>query len=138
MKHFIGLDVGNVRIGVAIASVEARIARPYTTLSNNQAIFETINEIITDNDVIGVVVGLPRGMDGQMTAQTRAAVTFAESLKSAIAVPVHMQDETLTSKAAEAELEARKQPYRKEAIDALAATYILKDYLEEYPNAGKE
>ena len=75
------------------------------------------------------MVGLPRGLDGQRTAQTEEVEAFARGLGERFGLPVHMQDEAVTSKQAEAELEARGKPYGKGDIDALAATYILQDWL---------
>jgi len=75
------------------------------------------------------VVGLPRGMQGQHTAQTAEAEAFAKSLRAQSGLPVHMQDEAVTSKQAEDELKGRGKPYGKGDIDALAATYILQDWL---------
>jgi putative Holliday junction resolvase len=72
---------------------------------------------------------LPRGLDGQETTQTKIVEAFIYQLKSKIDLPIHIQDEAVTSKQAEAELQARGQGYNKEDIDALAATYILQDWL---------
>ena len=76
-----------------------------------------------------LVIGLPRGLEGQTTPQTEATQTFGSSLAEQLKLPVNWQDEALTSAQAEAELKARGKPYTKEAIDALSATYILEDYL---------
>lgn len=131
----LALDVGAQRIGVATANVIARIASPLVTIPNNESIANTIQRLIAENDVEMLVVGLPRGLDGQETAQTRTVRDFVSSLQQTIGdFPMQFQDEALTSRKAEEELEARGKPYQKGDIDALAATYILDDYLQE--NAG--
>jgi putative holliday junction resolvase len=68
-------------------------------------------------------------MDGQETQQTRDTERFVSLLRDKTGLTVHMQDEALTSQKAEAELQARHKPYQKGDVDALAATYILEDYL---------
>jgi len=131
----LALDVGAQRIGVATANVIARIASPLVTIPNNESIVETVQQLIAENDVEMLVVGLPRGLDGQETAQTQTVRDFVSNLQQTIGdFPMQFQDEALTSRKAEEELEARGKPYQKGDIDALAATYILDDYLQE--NAG--
>ena len=80
-----------------------------------------------------MVVGLPRNMHDQDTAQTAYVRRFAEGLRREIrTIAVEFQDEAETSRKAESELMARKKPYTKGDIDALAATYILQDYLDQH------
>jgi putative holliday junction resolvase len=123
------LDVGAKRIGVAIASSQARLARPMVTLENNQHTLEDIDKLIAAETVGEIVVGLPRNLDGEATGQTAETLEFSDQLRARFDIPVNFQDEALTSRKAEAELEQRGKPYNKEDIDALAATYILEDYL---------
>lgn len=128
-NSILGLDVGGKRVGVAVASLAARLPRPLVTLERSDGFFDELGDIIKTEGAEALVVGLPRGMEGQHTAQTGEAETFARSLGGRFGLPVHMQDEALTSKHAEAELEARGKPYVRGDIDALAATYILQDWL---------
>jgi putative Holliday junction resolvase len=130
-SSILALDVGGKRIGVAIASVEARLPRPLITLQHDDTLFPTLETIIEVEGVKRLVVGFPRGMQGQHTAQTTAIEDFVTELKQHVALPVVLQDEALTSKHAEDELRARGKPYQREDIDSLAATYILDDYLKE-------
>jgi|SRR5579884_677836 len=125
----LGLDFGDIRVGLAIATLTARLPRPLATLEFNNVFFDELRSIISQEQVREIVVGLPRGMEGQPTAQTATVQDFAAELKRRLKLPIHFQDEALTSKKAEAELHARGKPYRPTDIDALAATYILDDYL---------
>lgn len=129
IKNVLGLDVGDARIGVAVASTAAKIARPVTTISNDEAIMTKLKDLVNEHQAQALVVGLPRGLDGQNTAQTDKTQAFANQLKSDFNMPIYMQDEALTSKKAEEELKARNKPYAKVDIDALAATYILDDFM---------
>ena len=125
------LDVGEVRIGIAMNPPGVLIAQPFMTIDNDAKVNETIASLIRDNNVTKLVVGNPRNMQGNDTKQTRYVEGFVENLKSNIDVPVFMQDEALTSVKAEEELKDRKTAYEKGDIDSLAATYILQDYIEE-------
>jgi len=127
----LALDVGDKRVGVAVASLAARLPRPLTTLINDAQIWEELKKLAADEGVGQFVVGLPRGLEGQATAQTAAAQLFADELAEKLGVPVHLQDEAVTSRQAEAELEARGKPYERDDIDTLAAVYILQDWLDE-------
>lgn len=123
------LDVGEKRIGVAVASLAAAIASPRDTIDNDENAFSKLKQLAKDENVNEVIVGLPRDMKGNETAQTRISKEFARELKKHIDLKVHYQDESLTSVKAEEELMARGKPYAKADIDALAATYILEDWL---------
>lgn len=135
MQHptVLALDVGAKRIGVAMARVDVGIASPLMTITNDASVWQQLQALVSEQAVGALVVGLPRGLDGQETAQTREAKAFMAQLRAHLSLPVHAQDEAATSLKAEEELRARKKPYTKADIDALAATYILEDYL-----AGRE
>jgi len=130
-NNIMALDVGDVRIGVAVANGIARLPQPLTTLTNGPEVNNQIAQLIRDQDVSRLVVGLPRGLNGQETEQTRKVRDFVEQLKQQLTVGVHLQDEAATSIQAEAELEHGKKPYTKAEIDARAAVIILDDFLRE-------
>jgi putative holliday junction resolvase len=130
-QYIMALDYGASRIGVALASTIARLPRPHTTLITTPTVFTEISQLIAQEDVGLVVVGLPRTLDGGYSQQTHAAEAFARELATQVSVPVEMADETLTSVDAEAVLAGKK--HDKGAIDALAATYILDRYFSEHP-----
>ena len=124
------LDVGTRRIGIAVASREAALAQPLTALIQGEEFFRTLEQLIKKENVDTLVVGLPRGLDGQTTDQTRSVQDFTRDLRKHFKdITVYLQDEAVTSKQAEAELEARGKPYARGDVDALAATYILEDWL---------
>lgn len=131
-SSIVALDVGEKRIGVAIASVQALLPHPFTTLRRTDQILHDIVALLQEHRAAMVVLGLPRGMEGQETAQTRAVESFGRGLEENIQIPLYWQDEAVTSVAAEAELKARGKTFDKEEIDALAATYILEDFLRTH------
>jgi len=132
----LALDVGEKRIGVARANLIVRIPQPLTTIERGSGdVLQVIADLLKDHRASTLVLGLPRGLDGQETAQTRTVRAFGAELEARVGLPIHWQDEALTSNKAEAALNARKKPYAKGEVDALAATYILEDYLYDHPEA---
>src|SRR5690606_22334559 len=98
------LDVGSVRVGVAVARMDVRIPQPLTTLQRESDIWVSLDELIRQYEVAALVVGWPRGMEGQSTGQTKSTEAFVEELRQHAGLPVYLQDEALTSQKAESEL----------------------------------
>lgn len=128
-SNILALDVGQARVGVAIAGNLARLPRPLTTLKTSESLIEQIAEIVKTEDVSEVIVGLPRNLKGEDTEQTKSTREFAKQLEEQLPVNVHFQDEALTTKKAAAELREYKRIRPEITLDALAAVYILEDYL---------
>lgn len=129
-NNILALDVGSVRVGVAMARADVRIPVGLETLMRTADDFwEQLTQLISQHAIGCIVLGLPRGLDGQDTAQTRAIRDFAKELKQHTKLPISWQDEALTSIAAETLLTNAGKNFRKADIDALAACYILDDYL---------
>jgi putative Holliday junction resolvase len=129
----LALDYGDKRVGLALASLTAKIASPYTTLINDSNFYNNLKKIIEKESITAIIVGYPRGLDGQITDQTKKVDNFIESLKL-FRVKIISQDETLTSIKAENELQSRKKGFNKVEVDALAACYILEDWLNSLSN----
>ncbi len=130
ISNILSLDVGERRIGVAAANTIARLPRPVATVFNDEHLWENLENIIKTEQIDQIVVGLPRNMSGELTAQSQSIRLFMAEFSRHFTLPVTEQDETLTSRQAEAELEARGRHFSKADIDALAAVYILEDYLQ--------
>jgi len=129
----LALDYGDSRIGMATASVAARLPAPSDTLKTSDDSPQEIADYIEQNHVKALVIGLPRGLDGQETAQTGIVRAFGAKMAIYTTIPIFYQDEALTSHKALAELQDRGVRYTKEDVDALAATYILSDFLAAHP-----
>lgn len=129
IENLLALDIGEKRIGLAIADRAVSIARPLVTLENSDTVFDDIKKVVLENNVTLVVAGYPRGLEGQTTKQTKFVEDFVGRLEEVIDHEVVLQDEALTSVKAEKELASRKKPYAKGDVDSLAATYILDDYI---------
>lgn len=128
-KTVVALDVGSRRIGVAVATLDARLPRPLGALNHSAGIVGQICEMLREQKAVALVCGLPRGLNGQDTAQTDYVRDFMAQLEKEVSIPLYWIDEALTSKQAEEELKQRGATYTKGDVDALAACYILTDFL---------
>jgi len=128
--NIVCLDVGEKRIGVAVADTSVKIAVPYETIDVDGNEIAAIAKIVVMERADTIVVGYPRNQSGEATAQTAYVESFAAQLKD-IAPNIVFQDESLTSVHAEQQLASHKRPYSKADIDAQAAAIILQDYVEE-------
>lgn len=133
MGRVMALDVGDVRIGVALSDPMKIIASPFEsyTRHNDESDFLHFQEIITQNDVELVIVGLPLSMSGEENEQVKKTRIFVEELLKYIQIEIKFQDERLTSVSAnrvllEADMSRKK---RKTVVDKVAATFILSSYL---------
>ncbi len=127
--NLVCLDVGEKRIGVAVADTGVRIAIPFDTVLVDGNEIESIARIVVSQNSDTLVIGYPRNQSGETTAQTAFVEEFAAKLTD-IATHIVFQDESLTSVIAEQQLIAHKAPYTKADIDAQAAAIILQDYVE--------
>ena len=128
-KNILALDVGDRRVGVALADSQIKIAVPYGYLERSDKIIQQITELMLDHDIDTLVIGYPRNQSGEATKQTELVEQFAEELAEIeIDADLVFQDESLSSVEAERRLGRVKD---KGEIDAEAASIILQDYLEQ-------
>lgn len=131
--RWLGLDYGDKKIGVALSDEFGWTAQGLEVISNKDAatVLAQIARIVEQHEVSGFVVGLPKNMNGSVGPRAEICITFAESLREAFNLPVHLWDERLTTVSAERTLieadVSRKK--RKLVIDKLAASLILQGYL---------
>lgn len=129
VRNFLALDVGERRIGVALADSGVKIAVPFDWLENDDKIIEKITELAIDHDIDEIIIGYPRNQSGEPTKQTQYVEDFAKRLAEIdLDVEIKFQDESLTSVQAEQRLGSNLKD--KGQIDAEAASIILQDYLE--------
>jgi putative Holliday junction resolvase len=132
--RFLGLDVGDVRIGVALSDETATLASGLPTLTRvgPRKDVRAIARIVREQEVAEVVVGMPWRLDGTAGSQAEKVMAFAEALRRGMKVPVSLWDERLTSVAADALLAEAgvRRKDRKEKIDRAAAVLILQGYLD--------
>lgn len=130
----LGIDFGLKRVGLAVSDRTGTLVSPYRTIerTTRDRLFDELTEIIVEEAIEAIVVGLPLSLDGEDTMTTRQARNFAQSLGRRTDVPIHMMDERLTSAQAEEELNAAnlRGKKRKMALDSQAAVVILRSWLE--------
>lgn len=131
MSSLLALDIGEKRTGVAVAREPIYLAHPLTTVSTDELV-SYLADAFREHDITTLIVGYPRNQSGESTKQSRFVKKMVDKFHLPEDIAVVFQDESLTSVKAEAELEARKKPFRKEEVDALAATFILEDYVKEH------
>jgi putative holliday junction resolvase len=133
------LDVGGRRIGVALSDSTRVLASPLTTLraEPRPRVIGEIAALVARHEVAEMVVGLPLTLSGEIGPQAKLVQAFAEELRAALAVPLHMFDERLTSVAADRMMQELgiKPDRRRERIDEVAASIILQDFLDSQRNS---
>lgn len=138
----VGIDVGSVRIGVAVTDPTGTIALPRTTVKHSPygEHFDEIADIIDEVHAIEVVVGYPRHLSGAAGASARFARRFARELGEIVNGPrICLLDERLTTHQAHTDLAAMgiDNRARHDKVDQLAAAIILEHALELETNTGK-
>ena len=126
--NLLAIDVGERRVGVAIANSLARLSSPLTTLINNDNLHELIKELVEKNNITELVIGLPRNLNGYDTKQTEYVRNFSKQLEN-LNLPIYLEDEALSSVRAKDMLEKSKKNYSKADVDSQAACYILDDFM---------
>lgn len=131
MGRLLGLDYGTRRVGVAISDSSRIIATPYTVLPAEGAV-EGIVGILTEEDVDGIIVGLPVSLSGDEGASAVAARSFAAEVATRTGLPVELVDERFTTKVAEDALIAGgvRRAKRRDIRDKMAATVMLQGHLD--------
>ncbi len=134
--RYLAIDYGSRRLGLAMCDPEQTLVSPLCRLHHDpgrphQSISQ-IQKLIAEHRVEALVVGLPLNMDSSEGEQARQTRVFADQLRRVIDLPLHFQDERLSSAAADELLDQMDltSKQRKERRDALAACDILQDFLD--------
>lgn len=135
MGVLLGLDIGDIRIGVALSDELGVAAHPLCTLTrkNRKVDLIAISDLVSIHKVERVVIGLPISLDGSIGPQAEKIQKFAKRLAQVIDIPIEFQDERFTTAEAEEVLRAlnKDTEEQKELIDEVAAVIILTDYLNQ-------
>lgn len=134
MGRILALDVGDVRIGIALSDLLKIIATPYATYARKSAAVDIryICDLIKEKEVELICCGLPIMLDGSDSIQTTKVRQFIQQLQNIVKIPIVFTDERLSTYSAEqALLESNmSRQKRKEVIDKVAAAIILQQYLD--------
>lgn len=134
LTRLLGIDLGTKTIGLALSDAGRAIASPLETLARSKftADAEALRALAAQHAIGGIVIGLPLKLDGTESPRSQSTRAFATNLAKALALPVLLWDERLSTVAVErALLEAdMSRAKRAERIDKLAAAYILQGALD--------
>jgi putative Holliday junction resolvase len=138
----LAIDVGTVRIGLAVSDPDSIVSTPLPALVRSKLLVESLQEIlslISENGVIEVYVGDPLSLSGVETASTQDARKFALQLAELTSVPVRLVDERLTTVTASAKLRlsGKNAKAAKSLIDSASAVEILEQALNVSKQSGR-
>ncbi len=132
--RILGIDYGTRRIGVAVSDPTQLIARGVATLPNDERMMEQLMAIITREEVVAIVVGMPYSADGGKGQKAREVEAFIERLKKHTRLDVTTWDESYSSVQAHRVLIeigiGKKKRREKERVDTMAARLMLQEYLD--------
>lgn len=128
MKKYLGIDYGSSKIGLAISNSEDKFCLPYKILSED-SFWSEIEDIIESEQIDELVLGFPKNMQNEDTKQTEIVRTFSEKIKDKLNLPVHLEDERMTSMMGAKMIRSHGQKTKKQD-DSAAATIILDSFIK--------
>ena len=131
--RYLAIDYGDKRTGLAICDAAETIASPLTVIHGQKELLKKITDTVETEKVEAIVLGLPLNMDDSQGPQAKLVLKFADQLKAHIDIPIHFQDERLSTFGAEEKLAAADftRGKKKKRLDAVAAAEILDAFLEQ-------
>lgn len=128
----VGIDYGDVRVGVAISDMESILVSPLCTLKNDEQLISNLAKIIKEHEAIYVAIGSPIHLSGEASGKSTAVAEFAKTLKNHISSQIYLIDERLTSKSAAEQLHqvGIRSKEGRAIIDQIAAVNILNQALQ--------
>jgi putative holliday junction resolvase len=134
ISRLMALDIGDARIGLALSDPLRILASPFKILTRTDTVkdIQTILALAKENDVTGLIAGLPVNMDGTQGGQAQKVKDFVKELKLQTQLPVTLKDERLTTVEAKNALKTSHKNANRLRYDAHAAALILQSYLDEH------
>ena len=131
--RLIAIDLGAKRIGVAVSDELQMTVTPLERVERRswKDLLRRVAALIDDYDARALVIGLPLSLDGTESDAAQEAKRIAENFRRSLHVPIYLQDERLTTVAAESELKSRgvRASEGEKQIDSEAAAIILRDFI---------
>jgi len=131
--RYLAIDYGMKRTGLAVCDARETIASPLAVVEGHKGLIERIRQVVASEGIGAVVLGLPLNMDGTEGPQAKLVLAFASQLGRQVPVPIHLQDERLSSFEAEEKLRdiGLTRGKKRQRLDALAAAGILQAFLDQ-------
>lgn len=135
VQKIMALDIGSIRVGVSISDGLGLLAHPLTTLKwkNTDFLLKDVKNLIVENGINTVVVGVPYTLKGELSEQTKKVLDIIDHLQKGLDIALETIDERLTTKMAETMLKivGKKASKNRHIIDQIAAVNILQTYLDK-------
>lgn len=135
MGRILAIDYGEKRIGLALSDISKFLASPFRTIQNTgfKAVVKELKNIIDEQNVEGIVVGLPVTMKGSKSQKTEEVEAWIEKIKAQITIPVDTMDERLTTIQAHQIIHAKGQKVgkKRDVVDQYSAAILLQAYLDK-------
>lgn len=141
--RYLAIDVGTKRIGVAVSDELGLTAQPVLTLErrrNQREDLRSLARLCRRFGVVGIVVGNPLKIDGEISPQTAKVQAFAAGLEELSGLPIHLWDERLTTHEAHQLLyeSGRARQTHRHVVDQVAATLILQSFLDDQARTASQ
>jgi putative Holliday junction resolvase len=134
LKRILGIDFGERRIGLALSDPSGTIAQPLMTFDTREDgdVFKKIEDLIEEKSVEGIVLGMPKNMDGSIGEKGKVVLEFSDNLSTRLKIPIILWDERLSSVESLRLLReaGAKLHKHKKAVDKISAALILQGYLD--------
>jgi putative Holliday junction resolvase len=130
--RILGVDLGSVRVGIAVSDPGRILATPVSVLIRDAGLHQRIADLVRELGAGAVVVGLPRSLDGEERKAAKMVRAEVRQLQALLAVPIHLQDERLSTVAAHTGMAAsgKTARQRRGSVDASAAAVLLQSWLD--------
>ncbi len=141
--RLLGLDLGTKTLGISITDKTNTLVRPLKVIRFNfeeyASLIPEVKNIILENDIDKVILGLPKNMDGSIGFAGERSLNFKKMLEKEN-IAVELMDERLTTKSAEDIIHSNLEHIKntKNKIDAIEASIILENYLRKWQNDHQE
>jgi putative Holliday junction resolvase len=131
--RYLAIDYGVKHTGLAICDAAETVASPLTVIEGQKDLLRKIKDVVEAENVEAIVLGLPLNMDDTVGSQAKLVFQFGEQLEKVLDIPVHFQDERLSTFGAGGKLDAAELSIKKKKkhLDAIAAAEILEAFLEQ-------
>jgi len=135
VSRLLGIDFGTVRIGLSLSDPTRTLASPLPFLDNKspQQVIAAITALIETHQITGLVIGMPRNMDGTYGPSAQKVKDFIAEMKKHISLPIQPIDERLTTAQASKQLSSigLSQKQLRKKVDSSSASLILQQYLDQ-------
>jgi putative Holliday junction resolvase len=134
----LGVDLGAVRVGVAVSDSGQLVASPLVTLPRSGDLTTVLARLVREEEAVGIVLGLPLSLDGSVGPAARSVLQEADAVREESSVPVVTHDERFTTVTAARSLQqaGRRGGAARRAVDQIAAAVILQSWLDGRHRGG--